>query len=95
MPPEHLGDVVTLTLTVDGVVVEEVGRFASYDAAMTAGQSYFDDRGGQLSALADAAASRRRPARRPRAGCRPRHARAMGLSTGRTEDCGRPIPNLV
>ena len=48
MPPEHLGDVVTLTLTVDGVVVEEVGRFASYDAAMTAGQSYFDDRGGQL-----------------------------------------------
>jgi len=46
-PPEHLGDVVTLTLTVDGVVVEEVGLFASYDAAMTAGQSYFDDRGGQ------------------------------------------------
>lgn len=45
-PPEHLGDVATLT--VDGVVVEEIGRFASYDESMAAAQTYFDDRNWQL-----------------------------------------------
>jgi hypothetical protein len=93
-PPEHLGDVVTLTLTVDGVVMEEVGRFASYDAAMRAGQSYFDDRGG---------AAPPRPltgwhpvlgrSARPRAGCSLRPG--DGLLYGRTKDYGRPILNLV
>jgi hypothetical protein len=43
--PEHSDDFVTLTLTVDDVVVMEMGRFASYDAAKVAAQEYFDEHG--------------------------------------------------
>ena len=47
-PPEHLDDCLTLTLRADRVVVEEIGRFASYDAAMAAAHEYFGDHGRQL-----------------------------------------------
>lgn len=43
--PHHPNDVVTLTLTVDGDVVEEIGRHASPDEAMTAAQVYADKHG--------------------------------------------------
>ncbi|MEB3065716.1 hypothetical protein [[Mycobacterium] zoologicum] len=47
-PPEHIEDRVTLTLTMDGVVVEEIERLASYDAARAAAHKYFEDHGGQV-----------------------------------------------
>lgn len=46
-PPEHIDDRVTLTLTVDGAIVEEIGRFSSHSEAMSAAQEYFDDHAGQ------------------------------------------------
>lgn len=47
-PPEHLDDVLTLTLTMDGGVVEEIGRYGAFDSARDAAQRYVDERGGAL-----------------------------------------------
>jgi hypothetical protein len=38
----------TLTLTVDGGVVEEIGRYAAFDSARDAAQRYVDERGRAL-----------------------------------------------
>ena len=48
-PPEHIEDRATLTLTVDGVVVEEIGRFESGEAAVVAAQRYFGEHGARLA----------------------------------------------
>lgn len=40
VPPEHIDDFVTLTLTVDDEVIKEIRRYASYDAAKAAAQEY-------------------------------------------------------
>lgn len=45
---EHIDDVLTLTLTADGEVREEVGRYASFEAAREAAQRYVDGRDGGL-----------------------------------------------
>ncbi|MGV0627335.1 hypothetical protein [Mycolicibacter minnesotensis] len=42
-------DFVTLTRTVDGAVVEELGRFETYDDARAAAQDRLADHAGQLS----------------------------------------------
>jgi hypothetical protein len=47
-PPEHIDDALTLTLTVDGGVVEEIGRYAAFDSARDTAQRYIDERGGAL-----------------------------------------------
>jgi hypothetical protein len=46
-PPEHIDDLVTLTLF-SGSDVTELGRFATYDEAKAAAQEYFDEHGAQL-----------------------------------------------
>lgn len=42
-PPEYIDDAVTLTLTVDDEVVEEVGRYPSFEEAAEAAQIYIDE----------------------------------------------------
>jgi hypothetical protein len=49
VPPEHINDFVTLTLTVDEEVIEKIGRYASYDAAKAAAQEYVKGLGKQRS----------------------------------------------
>ncbi|OBK19017.1 hypothetical protein [Mycobacterium sp. 1245852.3] len=46
--PEHIDDALTLTLTVDGDVHEEIGRYPSFEAARDAAQQYVDGRDGGL-----------------------------------------------
>lgn len=46
--PEHIDDAFTLTLTVDRDVHEDIGRFASLEAARDAAQRYVDGRDGGL-----------------------------------------------
>lgn len=46
--PEHIDDALTLTLTVDGDVHDEIGRYLSFQTARDAAQKYVDQRDGEL-----------------------------------------------
>jgi hypothetical protein len=46
--PEHIDDALTLALTVDGDVHEEIGRYPSFEAARDDAQQYVDGRDGGL-----------------------------------------------
>lgn len=47
-PPQHIADAMTLTLSLDEEVIEEIGRYPSFDAVRDAAQRYVDHRRGTL-----------------------------------------------